>query len=119
MPVTALLVEDEEILRSLIVDALSLIDVEVVQCASADEALALLEAPNCLNLVITDICMPGSRDGVELAKIIWARWPDLPVILSSANRVVLEQQLPENASFLRKPWALDDLHQLVGERLNS
>ena len=60
MPTTVLLVDDEEMLRSLLFEALSLIDINAVQSRSADEALALLEALNDFALVITDICMPGT-----------------------------------------------------------
>ena len=117
MPPTALLVEDEDTLRSLLVEALSLIDVDAVECESADEALALLEMPHDYSLVITDICMPGSIDGLELARIIWTKWPEMPVILSSGNRVVDSDHLALNSCFLRKPWALDQLHERVIERL--
>ncbi|MDH0748199.1 response regulator [Pseudomonas sp. GD03842] len=117
MAITALLVEDEEALRTLITEALTLIEVETVECVSADDALRLLGQPHAFNLVITDICMPGACDGLELARTIWAKWPNLPVILSSGNRIVLDSHLPDNASFLRKPWSLDDLHQVVGSHL--
>jgi DNA-binding NtrC family response regulator len=113
MPTTVLLVDDEEMLRSLLFEALSLIDIGAVQSSSADEALALLEAPNDFALVITDICMPGTMDGLQLAQNIWVRWPGLPVILSSGNRSVSNESLPANACFLQKPWTLDQLHQVV------
>lgn len=117
MPKTVLLVEDDEILRSLLVEALSLIDVVAVECASADQALLVLESSLDFDLVITDICMPGSMDGLALAKTIWSRWPDLSVVVSSGNRVVSHDALPQHCSFLRKPWALDDLHQVVSKHL--
>ncbi|WP_062382909.1 response regulator [Pseudomonas abietaniphila] len=117
MSATILLVEDEEILRSLLVEALSLLDIETAECMNADAAIPLLEGPNAFAFVITDISMPGTMDGLDLAKTIWARWPHLPVILSSGNRVVSHDQLPTNASFLRKPWTLDQLHQAVSKHL--
>lgn len=93
MSATILLVEDEEILRSLLVEALSLSDlslsdIETAECMNADAAIPLLKGPNAFALVITDISMPGTMDDLDLAKTIWARWPHLPVILSSGNRVV-------------------------------
>ncbi|RRV10564.1 response regulator [Pseudomonas sp. v388] len=118
MPTTVLLVEDEEMLRSLLVEVLALIDVDSVACVNADEALTRLERSHDFDLVISDICMPGSRDGLELAQLIWERWPDLPVILSSGNRVVSDARLAQNASFIRKPWTLDELHRVVIERLS-
>lgn len=109
---TVLIVEDAEILRSLMVEAISLLDVSVMDCASADDALPLLETSS-IDLVISDVNMPGSMDGIELAQLIWARWPGLPVIIMSGNRVVPEEQLPAIAMFLPKPCSLDTLHQAV------
>lgn len=113
MTATVLLVEDEEMLRVLLSEALSLIDLEVVICRNADEAMVRLEQPHSFALLITDICMPGMLDGIQLAEQVWARWPNLPVIISSGNRVIRNDKLPANASFLRKPWTLDHFHQIV------
>lgn len=113
MTSTVLIVKDDEILRSLTVDAISLLDLEMVDCASADDALFVLEDHPSIALVITDICMPGSMDGLELAKVIWTRWPRLPVILTSGDRTVPVGLLPAHAMFMRKPWSLDALHQAV------
>ncbi|WP_341961823.1 response regulator [Pseudomonas sp. RC10] len=119
MTATVLLVEDEEMLRVLLSEALSLIDLEIVCCRSADEAMITLEQAHPFSLVITDICMPGTLDGIELAEKIWHRWPHLPVIISSGNRVIRREKLPDNASFLRKPWSLEQLHQIVLHHLAS
>jgi DNA-binding NtrC family response regulator len=113
MSPTVLVVEDDEILRSLIGDAISLLDIGVMGCASADDALPVLESSSSIVLVMTDICMPGSMDGLELAQLIWSRWPSLPVIVTSGNRSLPEGLLPAHAMFLRKPWSLDALHQAV------
>lgn len=113
MPPTVLVVEDDEVLRLLTAEAITLLGVRVMDCASADEALPMLESPSSIALVITDICMSGSMDGLELAKVIWSRWPCLPVILTSGNTVIPVGLLPSNAIFLLKPWTLDALHQAV------
>ncbi|MGF6457883.1 response regulator [Pseudomonas frederiksbergensis] len=117
MPPTVLVVEDDEILRFLTAEAITLLGVSVMDCASADEALPMLESSSSIALVITDICMPGSMDGLELAKVIWSRWPCLPVIVTSGNRAVPHGLLPSHAMFLRKPWAFDALLQAVRKYL--
>jgi len=66
-----LIEEDDEILRSLTAEAISLLGLTVIDCASADEALVLLESPTPIALVMTDVCMPGSMVGLALAKVIW------------------------------------------------
>jgi DNA-binding NtrC family response regulator len=113
MSSTVLVVEDNEILRSLMAEAISLLSVGVSDCASADEAIPILEGQSSIILVITDICMPGSMDGLELAQVIWSRWPGLPVIVTSGNRSMPDGLMPSNATFLRKPWTLDVLDQAI------
>lgn len=108
-----LVVEDDEILRSLVVEAISLLGICVIDCASADDALTMLEGSSSITLVMTDVCMPGSMDGLELAQVIWSRWPCLPVIITSGDRSIPDGLLPSHAMFLRKPWTLDVLHQAV------
>lgn len=112
MSPTVLVVEDDVTLRSLTADAISLLGVIVIDCATADEALPILEGSKIV-LVMTDVCMPGSMDGLALAQVIWARWPCLPVIITSGNRSFCDGLLPSHAMFLRKPWSLDALHQAV------
>lgn len=64
-----LLIEDDNILRFLIAGALSHIDVEVIECTTADAGLVVLEnAPSSVAFVLTDIRTPGVLDGFELAK---------------------------------------------------
>lgn len=113
MSPTVLVVEDDEILRSLTVDAISLLGLIIIECRSADDALPVLEGSSPIVLVLTDICMPGTLDGLQLAQVIWSRWPVLPVILTSGNRTLPDGLLPPHSFFLRKPWTLDALHQAV------
>ncbi|MHC8381376.1 response regulator [Pseudomonas sp. LB3P14] len=117
MSPTVLVVEDDEILRSLVVEAISLLGLCVIDCVSADDALTMLEGSSAITLVITDVCMPGSMDGLELARVIWSRWPCLPVIITSGDRSMPDGLLPSHAMFLRKPWTLDVLHQAVRKYL--
>lgn len=108
-----LVVEDDEILRSLTVDAISLLGLWVIDCASADDALPILEDSVSIALVINDIYLPGKTNGLELAHIIWSRWPRLPVIVTSGKKSVPDRLLPAHSMFMRKPWSLDALHQAI------
>lgn len=114
-----LLIEDDEILRFLIADALSHVDVDVLECTTADAGLMVLEnAPsNSIAFVFTDIRTPGVLNGFELAKIVWEKWPDLPVILTSGHRSVQEHELPAHSMFMAKPWTLDQLYEVVAKQL--
>lgn len=113
MVFTVLVVEDDEILRSLTAEVVSLLNFDVIACATADEALPILKTSSSIALVITDVCMPGNLDGLELAHLIWANWSDIPVIVTSGNRSVPIGELPAHAIFLRKPWLMETMHQSI------
>ncbi|MEC4025514.1 MULTISPECIES: response regulator [Pseudomonas putida group] len=113
MPKTILIVEDDDLLRELTAESLSsLYAVTIESCANADEALDRL-CDNAPSLVVTDIHMPGSMDGLGLAQEIWRRWPTLPVILTSGDAVIDTCLLPARTAFLPKPWQISDLALLV------
>ena len=87
----------------------------VVLCAaSAREALALLDAHADVALLFTDIVMPGSMDGFDLAEQAKLRRPGLQVIYTSGY---LRDEGVWNGSLLRKPWTKDDLKSALSEIL--
>ncbi|WP_241689358.1 response regulator [Pseudomonas syringae] len=112
-----LLVEDDLLLRSVMAEAVSILGHAVTECAGADQALTELEEMECCSLVITDVRMPGRLDGLHLSRTIWSRWPELPVIIMSANTTIPPGTLPSNAKFLTKPVHLSSLHEVIAELL--
>lgn len=100
---TILVVEDDATLRMLVVDDLSMLEAHVIACRCADDALQVLQRQTPINLVLTDIRMPGHLDGLDLATLIWQQWPKLPVILTSGHRQLSVDQLPAHATFMAKP----------------
>jgi two-component system, response regulator PdtaR len=83
LPLTVLVVEDEMIVRMTISEYLRDEGYDVVEAGTADEALTILQNGTGIDLVFTDVRMPGSIDGCELARRIRTHWPKLPVILTS------------------------------------
>lgn len=96
-----LLVEDHEELRSVTSALLASFGCEVVPSSSAQEALRILEGPDRVDVMLTDVLMPGPMDGVALAKRVRQEQPDLPVVLISGHRGDAEDigEFP----FLQKP----------------
>jgi CheY-like chemotaxis protein len=86
----------------------------VLRAASAREALALLEAHTDIALLFTDIVMPGSMDGFDLAEQAKLRRPGLHVLYMSGY---LRDEGVWNGSLLRKPWTKDDLKSALAEIL--
>src|SRR3546814_6125781 len=93
--------EDDTLVRSAIAEALRDAGFRVMEAASADEALAYLEAAERVDLVFSDIQMPGSLDGFGLARRLRGRHPELPIILTSGNAARPDDM--DGALFLPKP----------------
>jgi CheY-like chemotaxis protein len=70
-----LIVEDEFLLRLDSAETIESAGFEVIQAANADEAIAILETRPDIHVVFTDIQMPGSMDGLKLARFVRDRWP--------------------------------------------
>lgn len=104
---SVLVLEDDELIRMLLIEIIEDMGEVVVSYASADEGLVFLEGgANQLCLIVSDINMPGLLDGYDLSKIVTLRWPLLPVILTS-GRVQGLLELGPNISFLAKPWTCE------------
>ena len=101
-----LLVEDEVLIAEIIGEALSESGHAVHAVANAQEAIAHLSNGARVDLLFTDINLPGELDGVGLAEQVRATNPQLPVLFASGRWWRLEelQKLP-NAATLRKPYS--------------
>jgi DNA-binding NtrC family response regulator len=114
-----LVVEDDDEQRFLVGTLFEESGFEVVDCESAEEALALLRAdPDGMALVFSDVRLNGRLDGVDLAQSMRSDLPDVPVILTSGDEGARVSQRPENTVFLQKPWRPLDL-LVRAERLRS
>ena len=88
---------------------------EVVEAATADEAITVLETRNDIRLIFTDIQMPGSIDGLRLAHLVKARWPPVQIIATSVRLRLREDDLPKGGRYLSKPYAVTELTQTLKE----
>src|SRR3546814_2103749 len=89
-----ILVEDNALLRRTLSEVLKATNFEVVEANSADGALETLESGSQIDIVITDVEMPGSMDGIGLAKLIRQRWSTIPLLLMSGRIRPREGQQP-------------------------
>jgi CheY-like chemotaxis protein len=99
-----LIVEDDFLLRIDAVDIIFSAGFDVVEASNADEAIAILEARPNIHVVFTDIQMPGSMDGLKLAKFVKNRWPPIKIVATSGLVRVSADDLPEGGRFLSKPY---------------
>src|SRR3954470_19878115 len=106
-----LVVEDEFLLRMNAVDMIAAAGFEVIEAANADEAIAILVNRRDITVVFTDIQMPGSMDGLKLARAVRGRWPPIKIVATSGHVDVAETDLPDGGRFLAKPYSA---HQIAG-----
>ncbi|KJC60202.1 chemotaxis protein CheY [Bradyrhizobium sp. LTSPM299] len=99
-----LIVEDEFLLRLDSAETIGNAGFEVVQAANADEAIAILKSRPDIRVVFTDIQMPGSMDGLKLARFVRDRWPPIKIIATSGRVVAGDNDLPAGSLFLPKPY---------------
>jgi signal transduction histidine kinase/CheY-like chemotaxis protein len=111
-----LLVEDDEPVRILAGLELRAMGYQVLEAASGAEALALLREPQPVDLLFTDVVMPGGMSGRELADAALQLRPALPVLFTSGyteNAVVHHGRLDPGVMLLQKPYRRDDLARAV------
>jgi PAS domain S-box-containing protein len=108
-----LLVEDNDVVGQFARDLLQEIGQVVTWVKSGEAALALLEtSADKFDLVFSDVVMPG-MSGLELAKAVATRWPDLETVLTSGYSHVLVEQANHSFRLLRKPYSMDGLITLL------
>ncbi|WDY55697.1 response regulator [Pseudomonas sp. PSKL.D1] len=106
-----LVVEDDDIVRMLIVEVLEELGYAVIEAADARAALQVLEDPSQpLNLLMTDVGLPDMR-GEELAAKARGLRPLLPVLFASGYAESL--QVPEGMHMIGKPFSIDKLREKV------
>ncbi|MDI6029503.1 response regulator [Corticibacterium sp. UT-5YL-CI-8] len=100
-----LVVEDSKIIRMGAVDLVVAASFEAVEALDADEAIRILETRSDIDLVFTDVQMPGTMDGIKLSHYIRDRWPPVKLIVASGTAILEESSLPEGSRFFAKPYS--------------
>jgi CheY-like chemotaxis protein len=113
---TVVLVEDEPIIRMHELVLLQDLGFPTLDFESGEAALRYLEDHSAEVLVVfTDIRMPGSIDGLMLAKIVGQRWPWIRVVLASGQTQAEELALPREMRFIRKPFSPAELTDTMSD----
>lgn len=115
-PSRVLLVEDDPQVAELIEAMLADLGHTIVRAGGVDEALSRLERDQDIQLVLTDVIMPGGKSGVDLAEQLAASRPGLPVVLCSGY--VGGDQSRARAGdwpFISKPFSLETLAQALAQ----
>jgi len=99
-----LVVEDNALVRLAAVELVQSAGYEVLEAGDADAAILVLESRTDIDLVFTDVQMPGSMDGIKLCHYIRNRWPPVKLMVASGAAILQESSLPEGSRFFSKPY---------------
>ena len=99
-----LVVEDEPLLRMMAMAMVEDAGFNAIEACGADEAVEILEHRSDVDVLFTDVDMPGSMNGVALAN--WARATDMPlgIVLTSGHHRPDDDALPPRSVFFSKPY---------------
>jgi CheY-like chemotaxis protein len=119
---TILIVDDNPFLRLLLADQISQAGFKVREAATADEAETVLETGATIDLIVTDVEMPGHHDGLALAMHVRSHYPNTPVIVVS-GKVPQKRAATVADAFFSKPYDVASLIKrvaaLLGHKLPS
>ena len=106
---TVLVVEDELLVRLAVAEELREAGMRVIEAGNADEAMKHLRAGNAVDLVFADIELPGSMNGLELARRLRTDFPDIKLLVTSGR--LPEPEATSAGAFIAKPY---DIAEVVG-----
>ena len=110
---TTIVVDDEALIRMNIRDVLEGMKCKVLEASHVIQALQILETTSLIDLIVTDVQMPGPLDGLHFLEVARRIYPDIPVLVTS-GKAVTEDALSRGASgFLQKPYSVVALQHAV------
>jgi CheY-like chemotaxis protein len=112
---SVLVVEDEILIRVLIADELRAEGFSVIEAATANQALSYFQAGVQVDLVLSDIELPGALNGIDLIRRLRAEAPNLPTVLTSGH----PPSVHEADAFLPKPYDVRQAVALVATLLQK
>lgn len=109
--VTILLAEDEVLIRLDVAEELRRAGWKVIEVASADDAIEILNSPVIVDLLVTDVNMPGKANGLDLARFVGRERPNIKVVIMSGHFVPAagSDEIPPCDLFIAKPFLQSQL----------
>jgi len=119
-PPVVLVVDDEPLVRMTAADELEEAGFQVLEAANADEALDVLEeCADEVQVLFTDVNMPGSMDGMALAEQVHRRWPHVLLLISSGYARPHPDEIPDHGHFVPKPYIGATLVRHISEMMKT
>ena len=119
---TVLVVEDDEAVRRTVVELLIGLGYRVLKAKDADSALAIIESGAAIDLLFTDVVMPGSLRSPELARQARLRLPEIAILFTSGytnNAIVHGGRLDQGLELLSKPYSRESMARKIRHVLRN
>jgi CheY-like chemotaxis protein len=114
----ALVVEDDELIMMAVVDIIEEAGFRSRQATTGDAAKAVVdEHGKSITLLFTDVEMPGSTDGFQLARYVAGKFPQIAIVVCSGRMKPEKEDLPESAIFIAKPFSAQLVYNHLREIL--
>ncbi len=114
-----LVVEDEALILLNTIDDFEQHGLVAIEAATAALAVRLLETRADITHLFSDIDLPGSMDGLQLAELVTARWPNVTILLTSGHMRPDRVSVPKGAQFFPKPYRLADVRASLTEAVDA
>jgi CheY-like chemotaxis protein len=111
--IAVLVVDDEAIIRMYAVDVMEEAGFSVIEAENGPDALALLADHPEISVLFTDIQMPGAFDGMELARRVYSRRPDVQLVITSGNVRPTPNEIPDHGQFVAKPYDVQAVARMI------
>jgi len=119
-PPVVLIIEDEPLVRMTAADELEEAGFHLMEAANANVALAVLEVRSEeVQVLFTDVHMPGSMDGIALAEQVHRRWPHIRLLISSGYARPHPDEIPDCGHFRPKPYISATLLRHIAEMMQD
>lgn len=116
---TVLVVDDEPLVLMHAVEMIEDAGWRALEAENSAEALAVLHANSKIDVLFTDINMPGDMDGLALAACVHRLRPEVHLVITSGKRMFADSSLPDSGTFLPKPYGYHHLVETIGAKLRN
>ncbi|QXQ08609.1 response regulator [Sphingosinicellaceae bacterium] len=114
---TILVVEDEFLIRYWVADFLRDEGYNVLEALNGDEAVAILESGVPVDILFSDVRMPGKIDGLGLLAYVQEAHPSLPVVMASGHLINVPYSYETSTLFLQKPYTIAQVERAINTLL--
>ena len=116
---TVLIVEDDPVVRMNAVEMIEESGWNAIEAGHSEEALQILTDHPEVDVLFTDINMPGDMDGLALAECVHRLHPHVELVVTSGKRFIANDNLPDNGTFLGKPYGLEALVDVISRKTGA